>query len=180
MLAPMAQHYNDTGFASIKHGNYKHALSLNPKLAIAYCVMAEAYIGQQQDETGQDYCQLALRLKPNLPEPHNLMGEICTRNQDFVAAIEHFKKAIELNPALAEAHANLGAAYVKTSQPELALEHCRRAFALDETIESACLNAGFACWLRDDREGLVKWFERAALRGNEYAQKTLEELVQED
>lgn len=121
---------------------YQQAITLDPKFALAYVGIAEAYA----DLPGYPYLSPndampkaktavanALELDPQLPEAHSVRAFIAaTYDWDWAESEREFKKALELDPKLAVAHYWYASVYLSPlGRHDEALTEMERAIELE-------------------------------------------------
>src|SRR6478752_912242 len=95
-------------------GFYEQAIARDPKYALAYTGLAEAYVllpaytataPQDAYPTGKAAALKALQLDEKLAEAHTALGSLlCNGDLDMAGSISEFQRAIALNPNYATAH----------------------------------------------------------------------------
>ena len=95
-------------------GFYEQAIQVDPKYALAYAGMADAYrtLASASFASAKDVCprakslaEKAMQLDESLAEPHVVLGWLgFLFDRDWAAAEENLKRAIELSPNNSDAH----------------------------------------------------------------------------
>jgi eukaryotic-like serine/threonine-protein kinase len=119
---------------------FNQALGADPKYALAYAGLADAYFvlgqnGQPPKETypkGKQYVDKALELDPMLPQAHGTMGAYETfYGWNWMAAEQELRKAINLNPNFGPIHDLYAQLLIVLGRREESLAESRRAVMLD-------------------------------------------------
>ena len=134
---------------------YRHAISLNPNLPIAYINLGIALTDKGQLDEAIGVCRRAIALNPILPQAHINLGNALSGIGRLDEAIDAVRRAISLQPNYPEAYSNLGEILRENGQIDDAIAAGRQAVALNPKLAGAYDNVGNA--LRDKGE-----FEQAA------------------
>ena len=115
-------------------GNFKaaeiamtQAVDFDPAMSMAYYMLGNALL--YQDENGQAAAQYqqALRLDPNMANGYNNLGVALYRLGRYEDAIAAYKRAIALEPKLADTFFNLGIVYQQSQQSKRAILNLEQA-----------------------------------------------------
>jgi TolB-like protein/Tfp pilus assembly protein PilF len=123
-------------------GFYEQAIARDPKYALAYAGLAEAYVllpaytttaPQDAYPTAKAAALKALQLDEKLAEAHTALGSLlCNGDLDMAGSISEFQRAIALNPNYATAHHWYGnGPLLALGRFEEAIAEGKRAIELD-------------------------------------------------
>jgi serine/threonine protein kinase/tetratricopeptide (TPR) repeat protein len=161
--------FTEDGFTkSLAH--FQHAIALDPKFALAYASLADAYdtIGywgylppKEAFPEAKRAAQIALNIDPDLAEAHGALGYVEFQYEwKFKEAEMEFKEAIRLNPNSVSARRRFFEYLFDFQRTQEAHEQLERARELDPlSIQIAYYYA------------VVSWFERDFDRAIEQLQK---------
>ena len=111
---------------------YKQAVRLNPKYAIAYLSLGGIYYNQGEYDKAIAAHKTAINLNENLAAAYLSLGLAYHRQHQLDEAIVQYNKAISINPIYAPAYH-----YFKNQNP-LAIELLQKAIILDRSgLESS-------------------------------------------
>jgi eukaryotic-like serine/threonine-protein kinase len=86
--------------------NYKQAVELDPRYAVAYAKLAQAYgllymirLSPGALDLGRANCEVALRLAPDLPDAHLALAYIFEYSGNQQGALKEIDKALSLDPS---------------------------------------------------------------------------------
>ena len=141
-------------------GFYEQAIARDPKYALAYSGLAEAYVllpaytttaPQDAYPTAKAAALKALQLDEKLTEAHTALGLLlCSGDLDMAGSISEFQRAIALNPNYATAHQWYGnGPLLALGRFEEAIAEGKRAIELDPL--SPIINADLGQNLYDAR-----------------------------
>jgi tetratricopeptide (TPR) repeat protein len=116
---------------------FQQAVEQDPKYALAYAGMAEAYWRKHQItkdpsllERARTHALRAIMLDDRLAPAHVTMGLIQTSGGQYDDAIRSFQRALELEPLNVDAHRGLARAYEGSGRPKEAEAIYRQAILL--------------------------------------------------
>jgi serine/threonine protein kinase/tetratricopeptide (TPR) repeat protein len=119
---------------------FQKALKLDPKFALAYAGLADAYskrpdfgFPQGWTDSALEASSKAIALDQNLAEGYKALGLVYSNKGWYRKTIEVLHKALELNPNYAPAAGNLGISYNHIGKPDDALPWMKKYAALDPT-----------------------------------------------
>jgi TolB-like protein/DNA-binding winged helix-turn-helix (wHTH) protein/Tfp pilus assembly protein PilF len=119
---------------------FQQAIKLDPKYALAYAGLAEAYdkayffIELPPQETiakGKAAATRALQLDDSLAEAHVAMATVYANTWDLANAAREEERAIEIDPLNVEAHHNYAYRLIDLCRPDQAIAEIKRAQELD-------------------------------------------------
>ncbi|HEY6953352.1 MAG TPA: protein kinase [Bacteroidota bacterium] len=120
---------------------FKKALELDPKYALAYAGLGDAY-GQRVQRFGFPSAwvdssiaagEVSVTLDPTLAEGYKALALGYQQLGKQTLAVENYKKSVELNPSYYPAVANIGAAYESVGRPDEALPWAKKAISINPT-----------------------------------------------
>jgi serine/threonine-protein kinase len=136
--------------------SYKQAIELDPKFALAYAAIAEAYnsMGKNPDVAPKDCIPLAkaaalraLEIDPMLPEAHSALGDsLAIYEWNWAESEREFKKSFELDPNIAYTHVAYALAHVSaTGNADQLVTEVERAAELEplSLINNAVLTGAY-------------------------------------
>jgi len=170
-------YYNDNGRAGEAIEQFKKAIEINPRYAMAHNNLGIAYtkIGML-DEAVYEYEQ-ALAINPRHAKAHYNLGVVYFRQGDFDRAMVKFKDAIVINPNYTEAHYNLGNTYDKKGLWDNAITEHKKAIAINPRHAMAYNNlAVIYCYRKGDLKLAAEYCKRAIKLGYEVHPVLLEAL----
>jgi tetratricopeptide (TPR) repeat protein len=136
---------------------FQRAIALDPKYALAYAGLGEAYWWKYRDtrdtqwaEPAQKNCQLALGLNDQLAPVYVTLGIINEGTGKHDDAIKALQKALQLDPANASAYAELAAVYEAQGKLDDAESTFKKAAELRPSDWTSA-NALGAYWFRRGR-----------------------------
>ena len=91
---------------------FQHALTLDPRNALAVRGLARAYERSGRIPDAEAAYKKAVALKPDDWESYNLIGHFYDRQGRYPEAIKALQRALEMTPDNAEVYLNLGATYI--------------------------------------------------------------------
>ena len=120
---------------------FKRALELDPRFALAYAGLSDAYsqavtrFGREDEliDRAVEAGQKAIVLDPNLAEAYKALGLAGFARGMMGGSLEMCMKAVELNPSYFPAVANIGVVYANTGRYAEALPWFRKCISLAPT-----------------------------------------------
>jgi len=110
-------------------GQYKRAISLNPRDADAHNNLGVALAQLRRNDEARARFECALRLDPEHADAHNNLGNLLARTGSIEDAIRHFESACSLSPALTDTHKSLGRAFASLGRIDEAVWHYQHVLA---------------------------------------------------
>ena len=151
-------------------GLYQQAIDRNPRFAVAYSGLANAYthaeiIGaanhEERHRQGEIAARKALALDPSLAEAHIALGDVLYHANDVAGGEREFKRAIELNPNLAEAYYYYGYLLLREHRLDEAILQNRHALQLSPLEPYGAFYLGQALVYARRYEEAIAVFESA-------------------
>jgi serine/threonine protein kinase/Tfp pilus assembly protein PilF len=162
---------------------YEQAVRIDPKFALAYSGMADAYndfMDYSDKPTSDVYRKAreavdrALELDDTLPEAYASLGLIRTEYEwDWEGAEEAFRKSIELNPGYPDAHLWYGSMLTFVGRGEEACEQALLAMQLDPLSLPITRNTGAILAVCGRYEDAVKLLHRVIEMDPDYSYTNL-------
>jgi tetratricopeptide (TPR) repeat protein/TolB-like protein/tRNA A-37 threonylcarbamoyl transferase component Bud32 len=116
---------------------FKRALEKDPRYALAYAGVGEAYWYKYEHtkepqwmEQALAACERAVALRSDLSDGHTCLGVVYNGTGRHELAAEQFRQAVEREPTSDAAYRGLAFAYERLGRPKAAEETYRRAIAL--------------------------------------------------
>lgn len=148
---------------------YSEAISLNPRLAVAYSGRAAAYNALSQHQLAIEDADQAISVEPWAALGYNHKGLAFLNMGRFRQSQEMLDQAIGLDPNLPDAYNNRGLLSLRTNWWGKAIVDLDEAIRLDPRFGSAYANRARAHTLADQDE-LAQWdLERAVEFGIDLA-----------
>ena len=146
------------------------ALSIDPNVAVAHCVLSRhAYEVQDFERSDAELAQ-ALALEPDSWEVNREAARLNYFRRRFPEAVRHYEKAVAIDDTdfhswgmLSSAYAALGDKEGARRAAEMAVEHSERVLAQDPTNGAALGIGATGLGVLGDRERVKDWIERALL-----------------
>lgn len=119
---------------------FEQAIERDPRYALAYAQIAEAYNfldflemmpAMEALMKAEKMAKRALELDESLAEAHYEMGRVLENAWDFVGSVKEQQRALELNPNLASAHVQLAFNYEHSWQSDKGILEIQKALELD-------------------------------------------------
>ncbi len=151
----------DQGKRAEATADFRKAVELDPKFALAHYNIGLALYDQGKREEATAEFRKAVELDPKLVQAHYNLG-IALRDQGKrEEATVEFRKAIELDPKLALAHRNLGGVLLDQGKSDEAASEFRKAIELDPKDASAHNTLGNIVRGQGKREEAAAEFRKA-------------------
>jgi TolB-like protein/DNA-binding winged helix-turn-helix (wHTH) protein/Tfp pilus assembly protein PilF len=120
--------------------DFEKALSYDPKFALAYAGLADAYAGlpvstgtpaEDALEKAKQAAEQALAIDPDLVEAVNVLAEVAEYSWNWPEAERLFQRVFELNPSYAQAYHDYGFYLLAMNRVNDAISWTRKACMLD-------------------------------------------------
>lgn len=148
---------------------YQQAIQKEPRFALAYAGLADAYLylydAKKESawvQKAQGAAQQAQGLNDDLPEAHIALGSAYMVSGKTAEAILELKRALELAPNSDEVHRRLANAYLASNRPEDAIQAFQRAIDVNPFYWQNYNNLGFAYFQLGQNENALKAYQRVA------------------
>lgn len=130
-------------------GLFRKALELDPKYALAYAGLADAYgrkkyyeYSSQWNDSAMVLSNKALAIDPNLAEAHKALGDAYDSIDEPRIALMQYISAVKLNPNYAPAIANIGFTYYHLGSFDEALKWMKKAMTIEPGTARWSSNVG--------------------------------------
>jgi len=146
----------------------RHAISLAPDMAEAYCNLGVALEAQGKLPDAREALTKAIDLRPGYADALISLGNLWFRAGDHVSAAESFAAAVASHPENAMARTNLAVALRHLGELVAAEQQCIEAIALDQSYAEAHNALGNVRLQLGDIPGAIKAFDAAVQRRDSY------------
>jgi serine/threonine protein kinase/Tfp pilus assembly protein PilF len=148
---------------------FKQAIAADPKFALAYTGLADAYIERVQRFHGEDFwsdsaidlCQQAVSLGPNEVRAYTELARAFLNKGWHERAREAIGKALELNPNDWRANRFAADELFDTGRYDQIYVYLRKCFAVNPNDSYAPNLMGYICWMVGENDLMEKWLQRA-------------------
>jgi eukaryotic-like serine/threonine-protein kinase len=148
---------------------FKQAIEADPKFALAYTGLADAYIERVQRFHGQDFwldsavdlCQQAVALDPKEVRSYTELARAFINKGWHERANEPIGKALELNPNDWRANRFAAEELYGTGQYDGMYAYLRKCYAVNPNDSYAPNVMGYICWVVNEKDLMEKWMQRA-------------------
>jgi eukaryotic-like serine/threonine-protein kinase len=148
---------------------FKKALEADPKFALAYTGLADAYIERVQRFHGEDFWsdsaidlgQQAVALDPHEVRGYTELARAFLNRGWPERAREPIRKALELNPNDWRANRFAADELFATGQYDQMYVYLRKCFAVNPNDSYAPSLMAYICWLVGENDLAEKWMQRA-------------------
>ena len=153
-------------------GYFRQAIERDPRYALAYAGLAEAYIGLGTEYRGGDYpkdvmpqakaaAEKALQLDPSLGRAHFSLAQVLELyDWNWSEADKEYRLALKLDPNYAFAHLQYGRYLQALGRNDEAIRHVNYALELDPFDFKTKDLAAFVTWATRQYDLAIKQFER--------------------
>jgi tetratricopeptide (TPR) repeat protein len=131
---------------------FRRALSLAPRLALARINLAIALFNVPEIEAAEEAVRAALEIAPDSPHAHYVAGLIARQQNRADDAVKHLRRVLEIDPKDTGANVNLGQLYVQRREYQNAIERFRAAVAAEPYNGTALYNLGTTLLRSGQRE----------------------------
>jgi Tfp pilus assembly protein PilF len=148
---------------------FKQAIEADPKFALAYTGLADAYIERVQRFQGEDFwsdsaidlCQQAVALDPKEVRSYTELARAFLNKGWHERAQEPIRKALELNPNDWRANRFAADELFGTGRYDEMYAYLRKCYAVNPNDSYAPSVMGYICWIVDQNDLAEKWIQRA-------------------
>jgi eukaryotic-like serine/threonine-protein kinase len=148
---------------------FKQAIEADPKFALAYTALADAYIERVQRFHGEDFwsdsavdlAQQAITLDPLEVRGYTELARAFLNKRSAERAHEPIRKALELNPNDWRANRFAADELSGTGLYDEMYFYLRKCFAVNPNDSYAPNLMGYICWIVGDNDLAEKWMQRA-------------------
>jgi TolB-like protein/lipopolysaccharide biosynthesis regulator YciM len=148
---------------------FKQAIDADPKFALAYTGLADAYIERVQRFHGEDFwsdsaidlCQRAVALDPKEVRSYTELARAFLNKGWHENAHEPILKALELNPNDWRANRFAAEELYATKRYDEIYACLRKCYAVNPNDSYAPNVMGFICWTVNEKDLMEKWMQRA-------------------
>jgi len=116
---------------------YEEASELQPKAAVTYFHMGNAYRAKNRPDEAVICYQRAVHMQPGYAEAYNNMGLALQDKGDLIGSIPCFEKALESDPELFQAYYNMGVSFMDRSHTDDAIFCFQKALLLKPDLSAA-------------------------------------------
>ena len=148
---------------------FKQAIEADPKFALAYTGLADAYIERVQRFHGEDFwsdsavdlCQRAVALDPKEVRSYTELARAFINKGWHERAHEPIRKALELNPNDWRANRFAAEELYGTGRYDEMYAYLRKCYAVNPNDSYAPNLMGYICWMVNEKDLMEKWMQRA-------------------
>ena len=148
---------------------FKQAIEADPKFALAYTGLADAYIERVQRFQGEDFwsdsaidlCQRAVVLDPKEVRSYTELARAFLNKGWHERAQEPIRKALELSPNDWRANRFAADELFGTARYDEMYAYLRKCYAVNPNDSYAPSLMGYICWIVDQNDLAEKWMQRA-------------------
>jgi serine/threonine protein kinase len=148
---------------------FKQALEADPKFALAYTGLADAYIERVQRFHGEDFwsdsaidlCEQAVALDPKEVRSYTELARAFLNKGWDERAHEPIRRALELNPNDWRANRFAADELFGTGRYDEMYLYLRKCFAVNPNDSYAPNLLGYICWTVGQNDLAAKWMQRA-------------------
>jgi TolB-like protein/Tfp pilus assembly protein PilF len=148
---------------------FKQAIEADPKFALAYTGLADAYIERVQRFHGEDFwsdsavdlCQRAVALDPKEVRSYTELARAFINKGWHERAHEPIRNALELNPNDWRANRFAAEELYGTGRYDEMYAYLRKCYAVNPNDSYAPNVMGYICWTVNEKDLMEKWMQRA-------------------
>jgi serine/threonine protein kinase/Tfp pilus assembly protein PilF len=148
---------------------FKQAIAADPKFALAYTGLADAYVERVQRFHGEDFwsdsavdlCQRAVALDPKEVRSYTELARAFLNKGRHERAHEPIRKALELNPNDWRANRFAAEELYETGRYDEMYAYLRKCYAVNPNDSYAPNVMGYICWTVNEKDLMEKWMQRA-------------------
>jgi eukaryotic-like serine/threonine-protein kinase len=148
---------------------FKQAIEADPKFALAYTGLADAYIERVQRFHGEDFwsdsavdlCQQAVALDPKEVRSYTELARALINKGWHQKAHEPIRKALELNPQDWRANRFAAEELYRTARYDEMYAYLRKCYTVNPNDSYAPSLMGYIGWTVNEKDLMEKWMQRA-------------------
>jgi serine/threonine protein kinase/Tfp pilus assembly protein PilF len=148
---------------------FKQAIEADPKFALAYTGLADAYIERVQrfhsedfwSDSAVDLCQRAVALDPKEVRGYTELARALLNKDSNEKVREPIRRALELNPNDWRANRFAAEELYGTGRYDEMYAYLRKCYAVNPNDSYAPNLMGYICWTVDEKDLMENWMQRA-------------------
>ncbi|MBV9106025.1 MAG: protein kinase [Verrucomicrobia bacterium] len=148
---------------------FKQAIDADPKFALAYTGLADAYIERVQRFHGADFwsdsavdlCQRSVALDPKEVRSYTELARAFLNRGWHERAHEPIRKALELNPNDWRANRFAAEELYGTGRYDEMYAYLRKCYAVNPNDSYAPNLMSYICWMVNEKDLMEQWMQRA-------------------
>ncbi len=153
---------------------FQKAIELDPKFALAYAGLADAYATHYHWvdppdkfwlDQAKEQVQEALEIDPNLAEAHKALAHCYEHLEDFQKSAEEYQKALAVNPNYVDAQIGLAQIYCNLGRYEDALRQLEIAVLAHPQEPYIYYTMGCVYAMKGDKLHALEWLHKAKEHG---------------
>jgi serine/threonine protein kinase/Tfp pilus assembly protein PilF len=148
---------------------FKQAIEVDPKFALAYTGLADAYVERVQrfhsddfwSDSAVDLCLRAVALDPKEVRSYTELARALLSKDSNEKAHEPIRCALELNPNDWRANRFAAEELYGTGQYDKMYAYLRKCYAVNPNDSYAPNLMGYICWTVNEKDLMENWMQRA-------------------
>jgi len=141
--------------------NYKKAIELDPKLALAYNDLGGVYYILKQHSKAISHYNKAIELDPKFSFAYNNRGAAYGDLGEHDKGISDYTKALEINPKSTQAYYNMGDAYYAKGEYDRAISVYNKAIEINPKHADAYHNLGVVYYIKGEYDQAISNYTKA-------------------